>query len=103
MSYSCKAISLGYKKINSSTVICSLITEKFGLVSYLIKGFQSKKSKTKIKDNVFIGSNTSLVAPVTINENSVVGAGSVITRKVTKKSLALTRAKQIEIKNYKRK
>lgn len=62
-----------------------------------------KKSKTKIKDNVFIGSNTSLVAPVTINENSVVGAGSVITRKVTKKSLALTRAKQIEIKNYKRK
>ena len=62
-----------------------------------------KKSKTKIKDNVFIGSNTSLVAPVTINENSVVGAGSVITRKVAKKSLALTRAKQIEIKNYKRK
>ena len=62
-----------------------------------------KKSKTRIKDNVFIGSNTSLVAPVTINENSVVGAGSVITKKVTKKSLALTRAKQIEIKNYKRK
>ena len=62
-----------------------------------------KKSKTKIKDNVFIGSNTSLVAPVTINENSVVGAGSVITKKVNKKSLALTRAKQIEIKNYKRK
>ena len=47
MSYSCKAISLGYKKINSSTVICSLITEKFGLVSYLIKGFQSKKVKPK--------------------------------------------------------
>ena len=48
MSYSCKAISLGYKKINSSTVICNLVTEKFGLLSYLIKGFQSKKSKTKI-------------------------------------------------------
>ncbi len=62
-----------------------------------------KKSKTKIKDKVFIGSNTSLVAPVTINEQSVVGAGSVITRKVSKKSLALTRPKQIEIKNYKRK
>jgi len=62
-----------------------------------------KKSKTKIKDNVFIGSNTSLVAPVTINENSVVGAGSVITRKVTKKTLALTRSVQVEIKNYKRK
>ena len=48
MSYSCKAISLGYKKINSSTVICTMITESFGLVSYLIKGFQSQKSKTKI-------------------------------------------------------
>ena len=62
-----------------------------------------KKSKTKIKDNVFIGSNTSLVAPVTINENSIVGAGSVITKNIKKKSLALTRANQIEIKNYKRK
>ncbi len=62
-----------------------------------------KKSKTFIKDKVFIGSNTSLVAPVTIGEKSVVGAGSVITRKVNKKSLALTRAKQVEIKNYKTK
>ena len=62
-----------------------------------------KKSKTKIKDNVFIGTNSSLVAPVTINENSIVGAGSVITKNIKKKSLALTRANQIEIKNYKRK
>ena len=62
-----------------------------------------KKSNTIIKDKVFIGSNSSLVAPVTIHEKSVVGAGSVITRKVNKKSLALTRAKQVEIKNYKRK
>jgi len=62
-----------------------------------------KKNKTKIKDKVFIGSNSSLVAPVTINDNSVVGAGSVITKNVSKKSLALTRYKQIEIKNYKRK
>jgi bifunctional N-acetylglucosamine-1-phosphate-uridyltransferase/glucosamine-1-phosphate-acetyltransferase GlmU-like protein len=62
-----------------------------------------KKSKTIIKDNVFIGSNSSLVAPVKLDENSVVGAGSVITKNVKKKSLALTRAKQIEIKNYKRK
>ena len=62
-----------------------------------------KKSKTLIKDRVFIGSNTSLVAPITIDEQSVVGAGSVITKKVNKKSLALTRANQIEIKNYKRK
>ena len=61
------------------------------------------KNKTKIKDNVFIGSNSSLVAPVTIENDSTVGAGSVITKKVNKKSLAITRANQLEIKNYKRK
>ena len=63
----------------------------------------ANKNKTNISDNVFIGSNTSLVAPVKINKNSTVGAGSVITRNVNSKSLALTRAKQTEIKNYKRK
>ena len=62
-----------------------------------------KKSKTKIKDKVFIGSNSSLVAPITIEEESIVGAGSVITKNVKKKSLALTRSLQTEIKNYKRK
>jgi len=62
-----------------------------------------KKNKTKIKNNVFIGSNTSLVAPLTIEQDSIVGAGSVITKNVKKKSLALTRCSQIEIKNYKRK
>ena len=62
-----------------------------------------KKSKTNIKDNAFIGSNSSLVAPITIEQNSVVGAGSVITKKVKKGSLALTRALQTEIRGYKRK
>ena len=62
-----------------------------------------KKSKTKIKDNVFVGSNSSLVAPLTIEEGSMIGAGSVITKNVKKKSLALTRSLQTEIKNYKRK
>ena len=62
-----------------------------------------KKYKTRIKDNVFIGSNSSLVAPITLAENSIVGAGSVITRNVRKKSLALTRSQQLEVKNYKRK
>ena len=62
-----------------------------------------KKNKTKIKDNVFIGSNSSLVAPLTVEEGSVVGAGSVITKNVKKKSLALTRSLQTEVKNYKRK
>jgi len=62
-----------------------------------------RKNKTKIKDNVFIGSNSSLVAPLTIDKDSVVGAGSVITKNVRKKSLALTRSLQTEVKNYKRK
>ena len=61
-----------------------------------------KKSKTNIKDKVFVGSNTSLVAPVTLNEKSVIGAGSVITKNVAKGSLALTRPKQQEKKNYRR-
>ncbi len=61
------------------------------------------KSKTTIKDKAFIGSNSSLVAPVTIEQNSIVGAGSVITKKVKKGSLALTRALQTEIQKYKRK
>ena len=62
-----------------------------------------KKSKTLIKDNVFIGSNSSLVAPLTLEEGSTIGAGSVITKKVRRKSLALTRSLQTEVKNYKRK
>ncbi|WP_020169504.1 DapH/DapD/GlmU-related protein [Candidatus Pelagibacter communis] len=61
-----------------------------------------KKSKTKIRDNVFIGSNSSLVAPITLEKNSIVGAGSVITKKVKKNTLALTRSAQTEVKNYKR-
>ena len=62
-----------------------------------------KKSKTKIKDNVFVGSNSSLVAPITIDKHSIIGAGSVITKNVRKKSLALTRSPQLEVKNYKKK
>ena len=62
-----------------------------------------KKNKTKIKDKVFIGSNSSLVAPITINESSVVGAGSVITKNVEKNSLAIERSKQVKIKNFKKK
>ena len=61
------------------------------------------KHKTIISDNVFVGSNTSLVAPIKIDKNATVGAGSVITTNVKKNSLALTRAKQQEVKNYKRK
>ena len=62
-----------------------------------------RKNKTKIKDGAFIGSNSSLVAPVNIEKDSIVGAGSVITKNVKKKTLALTRSPQLELENYKRK
>ena len=62
-----------------------------------------KKSKTIVGDKVFVGSNSSLVAPLRVEKGSVIGAGSVITKSVKKNSLALTRTKQIEIKNYKQK
>ena len=62
-----------------------------------------RKNKTRIMDEAFIGSNTALIAPIKIGKKAIIGAGSVITNNVKDKSLALTRAKQIEIKNYKRK
>jgi len=72
-----------------------------GTITCNYDGF--KKNKTVIEDNVFIGSNSSLVAPLRISKDSVIGAGSVITKNVKKKTLALTRSDQREIKNYKRK
>ena len=63
----------------------------------------TKKNKTIIKDKVFVGSNSSLVAPLTLEQNSIIGAGSVITKRVKKKSLALTRSIQTEVMNYKKK
>ena len=94
-----------YSKVNhlsyiGDTSIGSKVNVGAGTITCNYDG--KKKNKTKIKDKVFIGSNSSLVAPITINENSFVGAGSVITKNVNKKSLALTRASQVEIKNYKR-
>ena len=72
-----------------------------GTITCNYDGF--KKSKTIIKDKVFVGSNSSLVAPVTLNKGSIIGAGSVITKSVKSKSLALTRSLQIEKKNYRKK
>ena len=62
-----------------------------------------RKNKTKILDGAFIGSNTSLIAPIKIGKKAIVGAGSALNENVKDKSLSLTRAKQIEIKNYKKK
>ena len=61
-----------------------------------------KKNKTLIGDNSFVGSNSSLVAPVKIGRNSTIGAGSVITQNVKDGNLALTRSAQLQSK-YKRK
>ena len=72
-----------------------------GTITCNYDGF--KKNKTTIKDNAFIGSNSSLVAPVTIEKDSIVGASSVITKNVKKRTLALTRTIQTEVKNYKSK
>ena len=62
-----------------------------------------RKNKTKILDGAFIGSNTSLIAPIKIGKKAVVGAGSALSRNVKDKSLSFTRANQVIIKNYKRK
>ena len=102
-----KKSTLGKKsKVNhlsyvGDTQIGKLVNIGAGTITCNYDGIN--KNKTKIKDKVFIGSNSSLVAPITINEDSIVGAGSVITKNIKKKSLALTRSPQLEIKNYKRK
>ena len=102
-----KKSTIGRKsKVNHLTYIGDTDVGKFvnigaGTITCNYDGI--KKSKTKIKDQVFIGSNSSLVAPLTIGQKSIVGAGSVITKNVKKKSLALTRSLQTEILNYKRK
>ncbi|MCG9510776.1 bifunctional UDP-N-acetylglucosamine diphosphorylase/glucosamine-1-phosphate N-acetyltransferase GlmU [Acinetobacter pittii] len=62
----------------------------------------ANKHKTTIGDAVFIGSNSSLVAPVTIGNGATVGAGSVITKDVAEQSLSFERAQQISKANYQR-
>ena len=62
----------------------------------------SKKNKTTIEDNVFVGSNVSLVAPIKLSKSSLVGAGSVITQSVKKNALAVERNEQKTFPNYKK-
>ena len=59
------------------------------------------KHKTKLEDGAFIGSNTSLVAPVKVGKKSYTGAGSVITKNVPPETLAIGRSKQSNIKRKK--
>jgi bifunctional UDP-N-acetylglucosamine pyrophosphorylase/glucosamine-1-phosphate N-acetyltransferase len=63
----------------------------------------AKKHKTIIEDNVFVGSNTELVAPVTVGKNAVIGAGSTITKNVPEGALATSRTQQKHIEDYRRK
>lgn len=60
------------------------------------------KSKTVIGDGVFVGSNSTLVAPLTIEQDAFVGAGSVVTRKVEENELAVSRARQKNIQGWQR-
>ena len=83
------------------TLIGKLVNIGAGTITCNYDGV--KKNKTKIEDKVFVGSNSSLVAPININRGSIIGAGSVITKNVREHSLALTRSPQLEVKNYKRK
>jgi len=62
----------------------------------------ANKHKTIIKDGAFIGSDTQLVAPVTVGENSTIGAGSTITRDTEDGGLTLSRSSQKTIKGWER-
>lgn len=58
------------------------------------------KNKTIIKDRSFVGCNVNLIAPITLEENCIIGAGSTITKDVPKDALAVARERQINIENY---
>ena len=60
------------------------------------------KSKTKIGDGAFIGSNTSLIAPIEVGKNATIGAGSAVSKNAPAAQLTITRAKQTVIENWKR-
>ncbi len=62
----------------------------------------ANKHQTIIEDNVFIGSDTQLIAPVTVAKGATIGAGSTITKTAPPESLTLSRAKQMSISNWKR-
>ena len=62
----------------------------------------ANKYQTDIENDVFVGSNTALVAPVKLGKGSTVGAGSVVTREVADRELAIARAKQRNIRDWQR-
>ncbi|SFV77125.1 N-acetylglucosamine-1-phosphate uridyltransferase / Glucosamine-1-phosphate N-acetyltransferase [hydrothermal vent metagenome] len=60
------------------------------------------KHQTTIEDGAFVGSDTQLIAPVTIGKNATIGAGSTITKDVPDNQLSLSRSKQTTLKNWQR-
>ena len=62
----------------------------------------ANKHKTVIGDNAFIGSNSSLVAPVNIGQGATIGAGSTISKDARDNALTVTRAKQITVDGWQR-
>jgi bifunctional UDP-N-acetylglucosamine pyrophosphorylase/glucosamine-1-phosphate N-acetyltransferase len=62
----------------------------------------ANKHLTEVGDNVFIGSNSALVAPVTLEESATIGAGSTITKTAPKEKLTLARGRQVTLKNWQR-
>jgi bifunctional UDP-N-acetylglucosamine pyrophosphorylase/glucosamine-1-phosphate N-acetyltransferase len=78
---------IGDAEVGENTnVACGVVT-----VNYDGK----KKSKTKIGSNAFVGCNVNLVAPVTVQDNSYIAAGSTITEEVPENSLAIARCRQV--------
>ena len=72
----------------------------FGCGTVVVNYDGKKKHKTIIKDNAFIGCNTNLISPVTIEQNAYTAAGSSITDDVPKDSLAIARARQVVKKDW---
>lgn len=67
----------------------------FGCGTVTVNYDGTRKWKTTVGDNVFIGCNTNLIAPVTVNDGAYIAAGSTITDEVPKDSLAIARARQV--------
>ena len=72
----------------------------FGCGTVVVNYDGKNKYKTVIKDNAFIGCNSNLVSPVTVNEGAYIAAGSTITDEVPKDSLAIARARQVIKENW---
>lgn len=75
----------------------------FGCGTVTVNYDGKKKFRTTIEDDVFIGCNANLVAPVTLKKGSYVAAGSTITKEVPEKNLAVARSRQVNIEGWKKK